>query len=600
MGARKSQELAWLFANVCWLTMTVTGCKHSATASQSPSATSRISGSAGVATLAQSTVGSTPWVRPTNVPRHLAFGDQFGCAVVEPGISDRVPGTVLCWGETSAWLSPQMVPRQFFGVKQPHEIMGPAVLPGLTDLVEIQGSRSMCGRRANGEVWCWGPQPGPFRDGPGAHYEMSGPKRVAGVGYVLQLAVGMTTACVITTEGNVKCWGDNSKGALGDGTTDQPQRHVDVELGFKAVGITLDGFESCAWSSEGKISCWGRVQTSAGKTSIKKPQDVATIPNLAHLDLTHNCALLRDRTVQCWKGSLLANAVEGKPFLIAALPAISDAVAVVGTHEYTCILRGNGHLNCRASSERAAVPGEPRAPAQLNFHDLEEPAGIVEVAADAGRMCARLGTGKIVCWGSGSHGELGDGQATVREQAAPILWPHDAAGAPQAEYSRVCRMDSDCQWDRSEHPTRCQASHGESQAPASGAAGICSCLDNRCTWQHLSTKAPGNAECFDFSDCRYDTETRRCRSAVVGERPLSSMYVGPVPICQCQQSHCDLIQIQPVPCKSDQDCWFSDTQPHYPIARPKNLRGHKFQPCVDGEVPPICHEICGFGFPYGC
>ncbi len=489
MGARKLQEPACLFANVCWLTMAVTGCKNSATASQAPSASSGLSGAASAATMAQSTLGSAPRPRPTDVPRHLTFGDHFGCAVVEPGVSDRVPGTVLCWGETSAWLSPQ---------KQPHEIMGPTVLPGLTEVVEIQGSRSMCGRRANGEVWCWGPQPGPFRDGFGAHYEISGPKRVAGVAHVLQLAVGMTTACVVTAEGNVQCWGDNSHGALGDGTNGTHQGPVTIGLDFKAVGVTLDGFQACAWGVDGNLSCWGQTQDSAGKHIVLKPQVVATISHMATLDLTHNCVRLHDHRVECWKDSPLANAASGKSLSPVALPAIGDAAAIAGTHEYICVLRANGRLHCRASSERAAVPGEPRAPAQLNFHDLEEPAGVVEVAADAGRMCARLGTGKIVCWGSGSHGELGDGQATVREQAAPILGPSDAAGAPQPEYSRVCRMDSDCQWDRSEHPTRCQASHGESQTPTSGATGICSCLDNRCTWQHLSTKAPGNAGCFDF------------------------------------------------------------------------------------------------------
>jgi hypothetical protein len=341
MGARKLQERAWLFAGVCWLTMAVTGCKRSATASQAPNASSGLSGAAA---MAQSTVGSTPRARHSDVPRHLAFGEHFGCAVVEPGMSDQVPGTVLCWGETSAWLSPQ---------KQPHEIMGPTVLPGLTDVVEIQGSCSMCGRRANGEVWCWGPQPGPFHDGPGAHYEMSGPMRVASVEHTLQLAVGMTTACVVTTEGNVQCWGDNSKGTLGDGTTDQPQGPVDVELGFKAVGITLDGFESCAWSTEGKVSCWGRTQDSAGKNIILRPQVVATIANLVEFDLTHNCARLHDHTIQCWKDSPLANAVRGKSMTLSALPVISDAVAIAGTHEYLCILRENGRLHCRASSERA-------------------------------------------------------------------------------------------------------------------------------------------------------------------------------------------------------------------------------------------------------
>ena len=210
MGVRKLQGPAWLIASVCCLAMAATACKRPP--SQAPSVSGGISGSAAVAKLAQRTVASASWVRPTDVPRHLAFGDHFGCAVVEPGMSGRVSGTVLCWGETSVWLSPQMVLRPFLGVRQPHEIMGPTVLSDLTDVVEIQGSRSMCGRTTRGEVWCWGAQPGtwdPAHTTPMGPFTFSGPRQVVGISHAAALAVAGTTACAVTDEGAVKCWGDN-------------------------------------------------------------------------------------------------------------------------------------------------------------------------------------------------------------------------------------------------------------------------------------------------------------------------------------------------------------------------------------------------------
>ena len=52
-----------------------------------------------------------------------------------------------------------------------------------------------------------------------------------------------------------------------------------------------------------------------------------------------------------------------------------------------------------------------------------------------------------------------------------------------------------------------------------------------------------------------------------------------------------------VPCKTEQDCWIQDGQP---VARPAAHRGRKFEPCVDGEIMPVCVEgMCG-GLAYGC
>ena len=60
----------------------------------------------------------------------------------------------------------------------------------------------------------------------------------------------------------------------------------------------------------------------------------------------------------------------------------------------------------------------------------------------------------------------------------------------------------------------------------------------------------------------------------------------------------------PIPCKTDNDCWFefrADRRIH-PAARPKNLRGHAFRPCGDGETPPVCGVggQCVMGHSYKC
>jgi hypothetical protein len=56
-----------------------------------------------------------------------------------------------------------------------------------------------------------------------------------------------------------------------------------------------------------------------------------------------------------------------------------------------------------------------------------------------------------------------------------------------------------------------------------------------------------------------------------------------------------------VSCKSDDDCWVSDTTTAArPIRRPAKLRGKKFRPCVDGDAKPMCGGGYCTTLGFGC
>ncbi len=589
VGTTTRKGSALLCGSLGWV-VAIVACKPSPVASQAPSASSN------TARLTDSSTAlgaHATQARPADTPRHLALGDHFGCGVVEPGTAHLVPGTVLCWGDISAWFGAQ---------QEPHEIMGPTLLPGLTDVVEIQGSRSICGRNVEGKVWCWGAQPGSHGTAAGSPtgpFTVSGPVRVARAGSATALAVANTTACVLTAEGKVRCWGDNFQGTVGDGTNQKHPEPIDVEVGFTAVGVALDENIGCAWDGGGKASCWGRWGTNAPKGPYRKPTVVATIPNLARLLLSQSCAIMRDHTVNCWTGSEFAKLLENGAVPNRPRPELNDAVDVGGASGYRCVLRQTGQLRCWTTDVRGIIPGELRSLSQVTPHNLKQLANVVEFAANDGRICARLSNASIACWGSGVFGELGDGQATVRDDPVAIVLP-SAAQVPASGLlapSRICRNNQDCGWDRPDKPTRCivhPVDRPKNTPSAAGEMGSCGCQEDRCTWRHPSTAIGVQTVCVDYSDCRYDTEQSACRSRSPSDTDGISTYVRPGPFCDCRAGSCELTQVPEVPCKTDQDCWISDEIPHRPIQRPAKLRGYKFKPCTDGEVAPMCQGVCGY------
>jgi hypothetical protein len=130
--------------------------------------------------------------------------------------------------------------------------------PGPIDLARVSSVSASIGRAcaiANGRVYCWGAGPS---EGSDSVYPTP-----TGVGvdlaFAQSLSVGPKTVCATLSDETARCFGDNSKGQLGMGSTDLQPIPVRVEgLGGRPVRIaTMDG-TTCAILVTGAVQCWGQ------------------------------------------------------------------------------------------------------------------------------------------------------------------------------------------------------------------------------------------------------------------------------------------------------------------------------------------------------
>ncbi len=135
--------------------------------------------------------------------RNVDAGSSRTCAVL-------TDGTVRCWG-----IGP-------LGDGTNASSATPITVTGLTDAVQVAVADShVCVRRVAGTVTCWGPT-GSGRLGDG---DMSGISHltpttsVVGLSDAIAIAGGENHTCALRATGDVVCWGENSVGQLGDGTT---------------------------------------------------------------------------------------------------------------------------------------------------------------------------------------------------------------------------------------------------------------------------------------------------------------------------------------------------------------------------------------------
>ena len=166
----------------------------------------------------------------------------------------RAAGRVKCWGYNRYG---QLGDGTTIDRRMPVDVSGLAA--GVTAITAGGGHTCALTSSRRGQVL--GQQlPRPARgrdDNPPAD-----PVAVSGLasGVAAIAAGGEAHACALTTAGGVKCWGYNGYGQLGDGTTADRRSPVDVsglEGGVEAIAAGGYG-HTCALTTAGEVKCWGR------------------------------------------------------------------------------------------------------------------------------------------------------------------------------------------------------------------------------------------------------------------------------------------------------------------------------------------------------
>lgn len=238
-----------------------------------------------------------------------------------------------------------------------------------------------------------------------------------------QLAIGAFHACAVEAAGTVRCWGDNAKRQLGDGTAVQNASVPREVPGLAGVAALAAGYRhTCALLTSGSVRCWG--ENASGQlgdgsfTDRATPVAVTGLSNAVAIAArnNHTCVLTTGGALRCWGENFYGQLGAGDgnfpnnraaPVVVTGFESGTQAFGVGGHH--TCALKGDGSLWCWGQNWARQLGTPGTTPPTDTPRRVDIPAGTREIALGWEHSCTLDAGGGVRCWGLNDNGQVGSG-----------------------------------------------------------------------------------------------------------------------------------------------------------------------------------------------
>ena len=338
---------------------------------------------------------------------------------------------VLCWGDGDEG-------QLGDGSTAVHNNSNPNITTDSSAYSSVSaGSYHTCGIRQNdSRVLCWG-RGNSGQLGDNGQIEKTNPTLTTDTSPYSSVSAGEDYTCGIrTNDSRVLCWGRSTEGQLGDGET--TTRLVPTLTSDTSTYLRISAGEGTTCgirANDSRVLCWGDGQYGSlgdGNTSLHNNLN----PNLttdtsAYSSVSvggaHSCGIrANDSRVLCWGVGTYGRLGDGETTDNPNPNVTTDSFAytkIIAGPFHTCGIRTNdSRVLCWGYGLYGQRGDGQTSNNQANPNVTTDSSAYANIELGRRHSCGiRANDSRVLCWGDGSYGTLGDGNTAAHNVANPNI-----------------------------------------------------------------------------------------------------------------------------------------------------------------------------------
>jgi alpha-tubulin suppressor-like RCC1 family protein len=279
------------------------------------------------------------------------------------------------------------------------------------------------------------------------------PASASAAAVTTMIASGYSHSCLLRN-GKAYCWGDDTYGELGNGTTTTTPQSTPVPVyaagvlsGLTLIQISAGQDWTCALASTGAAYCWGNnsIAVSGDRVDLGNGANAASdvpVPVSGGLFFTQisvggdfACGVTSDGVAYCWgnnQSGQLGNGGTAASIVPSAVTATSGTelyrltlTQIAAGNSDTCALASTGAAYCWGLGTGGQLgngaSGSSSTAVAVTVSGVLSGVTLVQIATGGTTTCALDSLGAAYCWGAGDSGQLGNGSMTAIQNTAVEL-----------------------------------------------------------------------------------------------------------------------------------------------------------------------------------
>lgn len=269
---------------------------------------------------------------------------------------------------------------------------------------------------------------------------------------------------VVVNDGMVWAWGDNNYGQVGDGTNQRKDRPVQVKGLYGIIDVAVgnnsyeDKYFTAALKNDGTVWTWGNNEygqlgdgTTVNKNRPVQVQGLSDVIEIACGGL-HIVALKSDGTVWTWGYNgygQLGDGTTTNRSTPVKVKGLTGVIAIAAGKYHTVALKSDGTVWAWGRNNRGQI-GDGTQTDRYEPVQVEEIKGVTAIACGESHTAVLKSDGTVWAWGHNGYGQLGNG--SNKDSAIPVLLGVDTeAPTPPTELIVIADSEkADLTWKASE------------------------------------------------------------------------------------------------------------------------------------------------------